>query len=266
MAYSRSHHKRTVRCSYCYESGHNRSSCPKHAAKIEEIRATDPNSWQVARYDEKKAKRARKGKDRKCSYCDTKGHNRATCPELKAHMAITKEQNAEYRKMVYGRLQHHGLFAGALVNSDRNRQPVNPQDYDCNAYYRQPMVIKAVNWMGINFWNHTYQYFDNDDISRQSPFMAVPLNNLSKPWFDNLGWPIDKDLLTHILGESTANEWLDGTHWRAEEASYYFIEVQSPVPTQQPPKGWLEAEDKAMKLAYKKRSSYMGPIRRHDPA
>ena len=28
-------HKRTVRCSYCYQSGHNKSSCPEYAARIE---------------------------------------------------------------------------------------------------------------------------------------------------------------------------------------------------------------------------------------
>jgi len=31
-------YKRTVRCSYCYGTGHNKSSCPEYKAKIEEYR------------------------------------------------------------------------------------------------------------------------------------------------------------------------------------------------------------------------------------
>ena len=32
-------YKRTVRCSYCYGTGHNKSGCPQYKAKIEEWRA-----------------------------------------------------------------------------------------------------------------------------------------------------------------------------------------------------------------------------------
>ena len=65
MAYSQSIYKRTVRCSYCYESGHNKSSCPQYAARIEEIRQeSGDDHYAVAAYDRKKAKRKAKAKEK----------------------------------------------------------------------------------------------------------------------------------------------------------------------------------------------------------
>ncbi len=118
MAYSQSSYKRTVRCSYCYESGHNRSSCPKHAEKIEELRRTEgEDNYYVRAYDAKKAKRKAKAKDRTCSYCSSKGHNRATCPELRANILKSQAKNAEYRKAIYERMKAFGTSPVVLIGS-----------------------------------------------------------------------------------------------------------------------------------------------------
>ncbi len=263
MAYSRTTYKRTVHCSYCHQRGHNRSSCPQHAQRIEELRATDSENYYVKIYDAKKARRKAKSSDRTCSYCSTKGHNRSTCVELKAHMAETVEQNKAFRAIVWKRFQVLGIGPGALFTSDRHKQiidPMNmsPKDSD---FYRVPMVIRSINWEALNFWNTEYSYFDDTDTARRPPLFATQMSALGAArWMDLTGYPFDKEILTITMGERTFKEWEDGTHWRAENKSYYFIEIISPVPAGEPPKGWLDCTDKAVKALYKKRKSYMGPL------
>ena len=62
----------TVRCSYCYNTGHNRSSCPKLKKFIEE----NPDSWRAVQARDAKARASK----RKCSWCGNTGHNARTCP------------------------------------------------------------------------------------------------------------------------------------------------------------------------------------------
>ena len=108
--------KRTVRCSHCYQTGHNKSSCPQWKAKIEEWRsAYGDDYYHVRKYDEKKAKKAAAAKTRKCSYCGGHGHNRAGCPKLKAAIAAYASRNAEYRANVLYTLSQSGLGPGSMV-------------------------------------------------------------------------------------------------------------------------------------------------------
>ena len=145
MAYSQSIYKRTVRCSYCYESGHNKSSCPKYAAKIEEIRQeSGDDHYAVAAYDRKKAKRKAKAKDRKCSYCEGQGHNRATCPELRANILESQAKTATFRKAMYERMKALGVGVGTVISTDRFQARVDDADYE-SARYRIPHVKTAIN-------------------------------------------------------------------------------------------------------------------------
>ena len=57
-------YKRTVRCSHCYQTGHNKSGCPEYKAKIEEWRAEGIMTYTVEAYDRKKAKKATAAKNR----------------------------------------------------------------------------------------------------------------------------------------------------------------------------------------------------------
>ena len=67
---------RTVRCSYCYELGHNRSTCPELKKYIDKLRKENgDHTYSVADYDRMKKKRS----NRSCSYCKDKGHNTRSC-------------------------------------------------------------------------------------------------------------------------------------------------------------------------------------------
>ena len=256
MAYSRTTYKRTVRCSYCYESGHNRSSCPKYAEAIENIRKeSGDDHYAVAAYDRKKAKRKASAKERSCSYCSAKGHNRTTCPELKAHIAESQVKNAAFRKAIYERMKAHGVGLGAIISTDRFMGRVDPDDYTSERY-RIPQVIVAVNWNNISHYNREYSYFDNN-----SPWLTKPLTNIAYPWSSDCGWFWDNEVVKHLMGPDIAQQWIDGSHWRVDSKMQYFCEVTSPIQTEEPPEGWFEGGDvKFWKKVYKKRASYQGAL------
>lgn len=102
----------TVRCSYCYNKGHNRRSCPELKKFIEE----NPDSWRAVQARESK-KRASK---RKCSWCDNTGHNLRTCPWRKDIQengpALIQKVNKLHQHIVAKR----GSARGALLRWGNN--------------------------------------------------------------------------------------------------------------------------------------------------
>ena len=255
MAYSHPSHKRTVHCRYCYQSGHNRSSCPTLAGDIETLRIKHGDSHpKVELYDLKKAKRHKKGKERKCSFCGEKGHNRATCEDLKKQMAETLAENAVYRAAILQRMRLLGVGFGAIISSERNTNRIDQAD--CNSdHYRVPQVITQVNWDNINFWNTKYTYFDDD-----SPFFTRPLTDLHRMHPQMTGWPWDEGIIKLIMIENTASEWIGGTHWRYDDRDSFFTTVESPVPSIEPPTGWLLGGTRVIKKAYKQREIWEGSL------
>lgn len=249
-------YKRTVYCSYCHEKGHNKSSCPKYAERIENLRAEHGSDhYLVQSYDAKKARRKAGAKNRSCSYCDTKGHNRATCPELKAHIAKSQAKNAEYRQKVYEFMKESGLGVGAIVESDKFRCRVDVDDH-MSPIYRTPHVITKIQWENISFFNRDYSWFDNNE-----PILSKPLCDIQYQWHSCPGYFWHDGLAKLLMGEEVAKQWIDGTHWRADEKYRYFCQVVSPTPTPEPPSSWLKGGDvKYWKKAYKKHKSFMGPM------
>lgn len=142
MAYTtdeNGHYKRTVRCGYCGEVGHNRGSCPtkKQAhldavANIEKRIAADDfvdevdRNWAhrtLERNKEALAKSATRGKNRKCSYCKEGGHTKRTCKFRKEAIAgwtaaLTRQQEKYAESM-----QDYGFGVGTLVEVMYDQAP-----------------------------------------------------------------------------------------------------------------------------------------------
>ncbi len=76
-------YNRTVRCSSCYKTGHNRTGCPELKAAWEQ----DPESWQGKQWQRILAQKA---KPRKCGYCDAK--------DTRAHSAKTRKDTCPFIK------------------------------------------------------------------------------------------------------------------------------------------------------------------------
>ena len=265
MAYSRQNYKRTVRCSYCGDSGHNRASCSDLTWAIEKLRAEHGDEHYTVRvHDRKKAKRKASGKSRKCSYCDEGGHNRATCSHLKGHMAETKVKNSEFRKSVYRHLCRLGIGVGAIVSSDAKSARIDKDNFESERF-RVPQIVTDINWLGINVWNREVWYFDSHGSGHEgtqpAPLFAVPMGLLGqREWKNTMGYPFDEELLKLFINERMLEELKDGSHWRANEKGHHFLTVESPVPPTAPPKGWFSSKDKKIKEIYKLRKNWQGAI------
>ena len=105
---------RTVTCSACWDTGHNRSGCPKLKEKYEREKKENPDSWWVKDYEAKLARR----KTRSCSYCKEEKHTKRTCKHIKADKAKTVAMNKEWRVQALEHLKRIGLGIGALVQFD----------------------------------------------------------------------------------------------------------------------------------------------------
>ena len=164
-------YKKTVRCGYCRQPGHNKSSCPQYAARIEEIRGEyGDDHYAVSAYDYKKNKRKASGKTRSCSYCGEQGHNRKTCAVLKSDMFEVKAKNTEYRKGVFNAMVRHGIFTGAIVESaNHTRMSVVAVVDGAISRYRMPMVITSVMWEHINIWETEFRYYSSDIMGERAP-------------------------------------------------------------------------------------------------
>lgn len=257
-------YKKTVRCGYCHKPGHNKSSCPDYAARIEDLRQTYGNDYYVvAQYDFKKAKRKASGKTRRCSYCSETGHNRKTCSILKDHMATTRAKNVAYRKEIFQAMVKHGIFTGAIVESDTNTRG----EAGSSKRWRVPQVITRVMWSNINIWETEFRYYSQDVRSR-APLKCKPLSDITVRWENELGFPLDYDLLWNKMTTDQFRAYsgsTDDSGWYSRFKDTYFITVTSRVSAEKPPLGWLTCEDaesqKTLKEFYKSRlhsQAYLG--------
>lgn len=144
MAYTydeNGNYKRTVRCGYCYEVGHNKSSCPQkkqnhkdQIAEYEKQLAGDnfTDDWernyaqrQLDRHKEQLNKTVNRGKHRKCSYCKDEGHTRRTCSFRKGDMNNWVDECIAAREKFAESMTAAGFGIGALAyrkdmyNSDK---------------------------------------------------------------------------------------------------------------------------------------------------
>ena len=253
--------KNTVRCGYCRKMGHNRSSCPEYAERIEVLRSQHGSDYYVvAQYDAKKARRKASGKSRKCSYCSEGGHNRKTCTTLQTDMEKVRVSNVEYRKQIFKAMVNQGIFVGAVVESDTNTQLINPKDYT-GGRFKTPMVITSVMWNNINVWETAYNYYSNE-VGTRAPFKVKPISSLNRAWDSEMGFPLDYDLLWNKMpldAFQNFNGERDDGGWYSRFRNTYFFTVVSKVNAQKPPLGWLTCEDveseKVLKEYFKKRTS-----------
>ena len=104
---------RTVRCSVCYERGHNKPSCPT----LKDAWEKDPNSYYGTEWQKILDRKARaKG----CGYCDGEGHTRASCEIKDRHMTIFQLDLAMWRRALVKALNEMGLGKGALVRCNNS--------------------------------------------------------------------------------------------------------------------------------------------------
>jgi hypothetical protein len=104
-----------MRCSYCYNPGHNRTTCEKLKDTIKK----NPSGYQARleeQRQEKKARRRRLSGPRKCGFCSETGHTRRTC--LKAEWTRL-ELTKSFEKQKQNIIDHYGdVCWGTLIHRD----------------------------------------------------------------------------------------------------------------------------------------------------
>jgi hypothetical protein len=134
MAYTtdkNGNYKRTVRCGYCYEVGHNKGSCESkkqnhkdHIAAYEKEIADDnfTDDWErnyaqrnLDRHKAELNKTVNRGKNRKCSYCKNEGHTRRTCSFRKGDMNSWVDKCLIAREKFVENMTATGFGLGSLA-------------------------------------------------------------------------------------------------------------------------------------------------------
>lgn len=100
----------TVRCGKCYESGHNRRSCPQ----LKRAWENDPGCFEAREYLRHEAS---KKAPKTCSYCKVIGHTRAGCAEMKKHKLAYHQDAVLFRKAIAKWMRETGLAVGALIRA-----------------------------------------------------------------------------------------------------------------------------------------------------
>ena len=121
----------TVRCSYCYQKGHNKRSCPtknKHIKNRYEV-AIEQGDYRADTFRQEYEARTglnivtgevlpkskRKVSKVPCSYCGRQGHTRRTCSFLKSDKKVFAEISKLTRKAVWEQLVNNGVGVGSIV-------------------------------------------------------------------------------------------------------------------------------------------------------
>jgi len=264
MSYTHTRPKRTVRCRYCGEKGHNKSTCSLRAEQIEELRKTDGDDhWAVARYDRVAAKRKSSGKNRKCSYCDASGHNRATCTILNDHIAITKKSNDEFRSATIARWKELNFGLGSLVTiSSYERGLITAKG---QALKTKSMIVSDIQWDQVNFWNNNWRYpeFHTCFYKYRNISTLARGYSIAGPQLKDLG------LLSLFLGASRSSYLLsDGSsgdgyspdeYYRAR-LDLYLATIKSGTGHLEVPDGWYSTDIKVIKAVYKGRKQFQDPL------
>ena len=100
----------TVRCSVCYERGHNKTSCPQ----LKDAWEKDPNSYYGREWQKILDRKAR---PKSCGYCQEAGHTRAQCELKKKHQSIYLQDLTLWRRALVKWVNEVGLGRGCLVRS-----------------------------------------------------------------------------------------------------------------------------------------------------
>ena len=210
----------TVRCSHCYQSGHNKTSCPELKKAWEE----NPDSYYGRQWA---AIQARKNKPKKCSYCGEEGHTRAGCPTANKHKAQFQMDLNLWRQALVKWMKEIGLGPGALVRSNDSRYYRDgvyqyPDDADYVppvGMYMVPRINSALTHyagiMNTNEWSSPSPFFhfefiggDQDPgayISRRMVHVTLPAIPGIIPRFGK-GWYYDSD-------DMDRSERVENTDW-----------------------------------------------------
>ena len=146
----------TVRCGWCYESGHNKRSCPQLKEHIEQ----NPDSY-YAKIEKRKKANAKK---RRCTYCNLTGHNRRTCERLANDQVAWIDKAKTWRLAWAEWMAERGVAPGALVEVETGWsssgvrlvkgfawQSLNHESQQCSHPHQAVRVARVHDVAGVGY-------------------------------------------------------------------------------------------------------------------
>jgi hypothetical protein len=200
---------RTVYCRWCYETGHNRRTCPEYTERLKEraeaeVEANkeraDDNQGTYNQIDyanrikadtlldgspHDREVQARLETKRRCSFCAKTDHNRRTCQEFKDSKVTFVERTKLYRELMVEALIEKGIGIGTLmaspsvwadnsVRGDAQMYMVDSIDWDVATIRSATSQANIIHMKNINA--HDESYWNRND---RLPF-PPPLKLLKK--------------------------------------------------------------------------------------
>jgi len=235
----------TVHCSYCAIPGHNRTTCPAFAARIEERRKEHgDDDFSVRNYDRRKERKAnnRKLENKKCSYCQERGHTRASCTDYKALKASVVEDIALFKKAWVILINHFGMGAGAILNVDVGRYG----SYDENN--TSTVILTGYEWENSDLSLLRQVTSDKDDRLCSEFFTGI----LLKHGADMSEWqkdskPINSRVSFNIVPNSLARHNACRGVFAINSYDINLASVISPGVPIEPPKEWYKPNSRVLK-------------------
>jgi len=157
-------YNRTVRCSYCYKTGHNKTTCPVMLAEAEK----DPNSYAAVKLGRIRAKK--KATVRHCSYCHVPGHTKRTCPQKPIDAEKLNAGNRIWRAKVLESLTKAGIGVGTLLEVVNGRLNHITQPGDI-------MLVVDIAWDSIAVDNTSWEYKEKEHSVSYSLLSKVNQTN-----------------------------------------------------------------------------------------
>ena len=224
---------RTVRCSFCYNTGHNKTTCPT----MRQQAADDPDGYAARRLNRIKARK--KATVRCCSYCSEAGHTKRTCPEKSVDADKLNAGNRVWRSKLLISMKDKGCGIGSLLQFlDNPQKSLTFRRHGLKA--GDVAIIASIDWVSLGVGQSSWHYREKEEsISYRLIHRIVNSQSGGK-------------LTCYVpsLGESRnfqLPELFDenGTALIDHASSFYKI-INPSDP--QPPAGWVDSDDWAQKV------------------
>jgi len=228
---------KTVTCSYCYKTGHNKTGCPKLKKYISE----NPNSYEASRAQSKK------NRVRTCSYCKQPGHNRKTCEMLSENRANLHARNKKFRAAMLTHLKNYGIGVGALAEWE--------EDSWGSLRYGEPIrgIVNSIRWRELNIWQAATSYYGQPSISCIS-LTALATTGIATPaqWLARI--PQDEG---HFGEPELCSGYAEGAPTATARVSSWLLSAISPENVEKSvPSNWLDGTDGALEEYFSICSNY----------
>ena len=124
-----------ARCSYCYQEGHNKRTCPQKTAYIKshrdrEVAAGETDSYWIREYNKRVAPKGKKKSQQVCGYCQERGHTRRTCEVLQNDMKWFVEHHNALTRVAHDYIVSSPVGIGSLFNRSVRSYNYNAGDYE----------------------------------------------------------------------------------------------------------------------------------------